>query len=140
MTEKSPFVVGAEVARIHYFSVGNAKTFRRAAIAKVCKSGNFTLVGDAHARQWTPCETPEYFATEAGQHSYSDILKPWGPEVAAEMAEAEAFQRRHGRLSVIQERIGRLHHEPKIVTDALLTALEAALGDLMNEAKREKRE
>lgn len=122
MTPASLFTVGARVAIDNGFGV------REDFVAKVYKSGNFTLVSDKGARpnQWRPWG--DRYANQTGDNGRwsRTTLRLWDTETDAELTAERDKSVRQRRLRDLCERLRRLG--PNDVTEAALSTIEAALS------------
>lgn len=86
----NPFQPGAEVAFVNYPRWGGKITMRRGKVAKVYKSGNFTLEGST--QQYKPCNSAGFgwraYATGKGSWHY-DSLEPITPDLLEKIAESD---------------------------------------------------
>lgn len=119
---QNPFVPGAEVA-IQVRHGWSDTRWRKAKVAKVHKTGRFTLDGDA--TQWTPVRSDGRWSANNNQsHNRLELLSP---KIAAEMRVEADLDRR--------EKLLRLIHAAMEKTDARAVtstaALEKAYADLL---------
>lgn len=119
----TPFVPGARCA----IELGGG-VYREAFVDRAYKSGRFTLVGGG-GQQWRPfiySDPNSYWqAIETGDYWRRATLSIWDQSTDERIREGIAKETRRRRLITIQRRIENLHTSE--MTDAVLTALEAAL-------------
>lgn len=119
---QNPFVPGAEVA-IQVRHGWSDTRWRKAKVAKVHKTGRFTLEGDT--TQWTPFRFDGRWA--ANNNQGSNRLEPMSPKIVAEMREEADMDRREKLLRLISSAMEKT--DARSVTST--SALEKAYTDLI---------
>lgn len=139
-TSDSPFVPGARVA-VRWRPRWSFPTFAEDVVARVYKTGNFTLASDPK-KQWRPRHSYDagqrrWEARPAGDPYGGKTVLLWDDRTEAEVKAAHAKASRQSRLLAAQRTIERLRVDA--VTDDMLDQIEAALAPLPARQDTEER-
>jgi len=121
----NPFVPGAKVAIQVQSGWRGPIGFRAGVVAKVLKSGNFTLEGSPQQwRPYPPSSGWEKWWRAGATGSCSDTLRIWDETTAADITQKNAVALRYVRFSEAKRVIER-NEFSELVTDDVVEKMEA---------------